>query len=52
MLLGLPDPLVRGMDPEPFLIKVLSGRKESDPDTLVTGTDQDPHQNVTDPQHW
>ncbi len=27
-------------------------RKESDPDTLIRGTDSDPHQNVTEPQHW
>jgi hypothetical protein len=33
-------------------------RKESDleldlgPDLLVRGADLDPHQNVTDPQHW
>jgi hypothetical protein len=23
-----------------------------DPDLLARGTDPDPHQNVTDPQHW
>jgi hypothetical protein len=31
-----PDPLVRGMDPDPSIIKQ---------------TDSDPHQNVMDPQH-
>jgi hypothetical protein len=33
---GYPDPHVLGLQ---------------DPDTLVIGTDPDPHQNVTDPQH-
>ncbi len=48
MFLGLPDPdpLVRGMDPDPAL----------DPDPLVRGMesadpDPDPHQNVMDPEH-
>ncbi len=41
-----------------FLHPLSHWRKESDPeldqesDPLVTGTDPDPHQNVTDPQHF
>jgi hypothetical protein len=35
-----------------FLHPLSQWRKESDLDPLVRGTDPDPHQNVTDPQHW
>jgi hypothetical protein len=31
------------LDPDPYL--------EPNPDPFVRGTDSDPHQNVTDPQH-
>ncbi len=38
---------------KPFLHPLNQRRKEShpDPDPLVRGTESDPHQNVTDPQH-
>jgi hypothetical protein len=35
-----------------FFASLKSLRKESDPDPSVRGAVLDPHQNVTDPQHW
>jgi hypothetical protein len=53
MLLSLPDldPLDGAMDKDPAPDLSLFSDPELDPDPLVRGTDPDPHQNFTDPQH-
>jgi hypothetical protein len=35
-----------------FFCILKAAELDPDPDPLVRGVDPDPHQNVTDPQHW